>query len=184
MPSAKSQLKSAKTSKRAGPKLGPMRLPDLYTAPGHLIRRSQQIAVAIFLDEFEKWQLTPVQYAALIAIRESPGIEQRTLVDQIAIDRSTIGAMLRTLERRHLIRRKTPSHNLRVKQLFIQEAGEQIMDETRMAIYRVQERILAPLTQAERKTFTSLISKVVQLNNNQSRAPLRLSTSSPAPAES
>ena len=34
---------------------------DLQNVPGHLIRRCQQIAVAIFLDEFRTTSLTPVQ---------------------------------------------------------------------------------------------------------------------------
>src|SRR5260370_16747132 len=96
-----------------------MELSDVYVAPGPLIRRSQQIAVAIFFEEFEGYDVTPVQYAALIAIRERPGMDQRTLVDQIAIDRSTIGSMLKTLESRGLIRRLTPKTKHRLKQLFI-----------------------------------------------------------------
>lgn len=63
-----------------GPKnsaLPPMRLSDVYEAPGHLIRRSQQISVAVFFEEFEGYEVTPVQYAALIAIRDRPGLDQR-----------------------------------------------------------------------------------------------------------
>ena len=47
-----------------------MQLQDLHAMPGHLIRRAQQIAVAIFMEECAEFDLTPVQYAALVAIRE------------------------------------------------------------------------------------------------------------------
>lgn len=50
---------------------GHMNLADVYSAPGHLIRRSQQIAVAIFFEEFGAYEVTPVQYAALMV--EAPG---------------------------------------------------------------------------------------------------------------
>ena len=40
----------------------------VYTAPGYLFRRMQQIAVALFIEECKQFDLTPVQYAALIAI--------------------------------------------------------------------------------------------------------------------
>src|ERR1700758_3703882 len=109
-------------SRKPSRALPPMKLSDVYEAPGHLIRRSQQIGVAIFFEEFEGYDVTPVQYAALIAIRDRPGMEQRTLVDQIAIDRSTVGAMLKTLEQRGLIVRVTPKDNLRVKRLYLTEA--------------------------------------------------------------
>ena len=153
--------------------LPPMKLSDVYLAPGHLIRRSQQIAVAIFFEEFEGHDVTPVQYAALIAIRDRPGMDQRTLVDQIAIDRSTIGSMLKTLESRRLILRVTPKNNQRVKQLFITEAGDRLLQSTREHIYRVQERILAPLNARERKLFSDLLSRLVHINNELSRAPLK-----------
>jgi len=52
-----------------------MQLQDLYSKPGHLIRRAQQIAVAIFMEECANFDLTPVQYAALVAIRENPGTD-------------------------------------------------------------------------------------------------------------
>ena len=164
------QMPSRKPSRA----LPPVKLSDVYVAPGHLIRRSQQIAVAIFFEEFEGYDVTPVQYAALIAIRDRPGMDQRTLVDQIAIDRSTIGSMLKTLESRGLILRVTPKNNQRVKQLFITEAGDRLLQSTREHIYRVQERILAPLNAKECRLFTELLSRLVHINNEFSRAPLKI----------
>jgi hypothetical protein len=48
--------------------------------PGHLARRFQQIAVAVFLAEVEAagFDLTPVQYAALAAIAAPPARAPRT----------------------------------------------------------------------------------------------------------
>lgn len=154
--------------------LAPMKIADVHLAPGHLIRRAHQIAVAIFFKEFEGYEVTPVQYAALVAIRDKPGMDQRTLVTQIAIDRSTIGTMLKTLEDRSLIFRRTPKINRRIKQLFITPDGEKLLESTRQHIYRVQERILAPLTQEHRRTFMNLLSHLVHVNNEYSRAPLKV----------
>jgi MarR family transcriptional regulator, lower aerobic nicotinate degradation pathway regulator len=155
--------------------LPPMLLPDVYKAPGHLIRRAQQIGVAIFFEEFDGWDVTPVQYAALIAIRDRPGMEQRTLVNYIAIDRSTVGSMSKGLEERKLIYRVTPKENQRIKQLFIKPAGERLLDDTRNIIARVQERILAPLDKKDQAVFMELLTRLVKLNNELSRAPLRIS---------
>ena len=44
--------------------------------PGYYIRRLQQIAVAIFLEETEAHGITPVQYAALHAAQRDPGLDQ------------------------------------------------------------------------------------------------------------
>jgi DNA-binding MarR family transcriptional regulator len=165
MPTSKNPHKSA---------LPPMRLADVYKAPGHLIRRLQQISVAIFFEEFEDYDVTAVQYASLIAIRDRPGIDQRTLAHEVAIDRSTIGIVSRTLEDRGLILRVAPKQNLRIKQLFITRAGDDLLQKTREHIYRVQERILAPLSMKERKVCMELLSRLVRINNELSRAPLRV----------
>ena len=77
-----------------------MHLRDLYTQPGHLIRRAQQIAVALFIEECAEFDLTPVQYAALVADQEHPGIDATRLSALIAFDRSTLGNVLERLEAR------------------------------------------------------------------------------------
>lgn len=153
---------------------GSIRLADVYAAPGHLIRRSQQIAVAIFFDEFREWDVTPVQYAALVAIRDRPDMDQRTLVNTIAIDRSTVGSMLKVLEERRMISRATPKQNQRIKQLRILPAGEELLEATREAIARAQARILAPLDAKERAVFLEYLARIVDINNELSRAPLRI----------
>ena len=103
---------------------------DIDEQPGHYIRRLQQISVAIFLQETEAFGVTPVQYAALVAIQDRPGIDQSTLVKLIAIDRSTVGNMLRRIEGKRLISRVTPKHNQRIKQLFIAPEGQRLLRES------------------------------------------------------
>lgn len=152
---------------------GPMTISDVYLAPGHLIRRAQQIAVAIFFDEIDDYNLTPVQYAALVAIREKPGMMQADLVNLIAIDRSTIGTLLKNMEGKKLIKRVTPKDNRRTKQLFITKKGTNLLERTRQNIYQVQERILEPLDLKEKKVFLGLLSRIVHINNRLSRVPMK-----------
>lgn len=151
----------------------PPTIKDIYMAPAHLIRRCHQIAVALFADELGEYGLTPVQYASLLAIRDHPGIDQRGLGNVIAIDRSTITNVLKGLESRSLIRRLTPSENLRTKQLFITSGGEHLLARTITQISRVQQRILAPLSARDQDVFMRLLSRLVHVNNEFSRVPLR-----------
>ena len=87
---------------------------DVYHKPGHLIRRAQQIAVSIFLEECAPVDLTPVQYAALVAVRENPGIDATRLSALVAFDRSTLGNVLERMEAKGWIeRRADPSDRRR-----------------------------------------------------------------------
>ena len=65
----------------------------LEDLPGHYIRRLQQIAVGIFMDETADVNVTPVQFALLFAASLQAGLDQRTLAGRIGLDTSTIGAV-------------------------------------------------------------------------------------------
>jgi hypothetical protein len=81
---------------------------DIPDMPGHLARRFQQIAVAVFLAEVDQagYDLTPVQYAALAAVSANSGIDQVTHAGLIAYDRTTIRPA--RPERAHCAPRKQP----------------------------------------------------------------------------
>lgn len=150
----------------------PLKLNDMFASPGHLIRRCHQISTALFLEELSEWEITPVQYSALIAIKDYPGLDQRGLAKIIAFDRSTVATMLQRLEEKGFISRKTPEHNQRIKQLFITPKGISVLKQSRKAIDVCQQRILEPLTEKERVSFMKVITKLANLNNANSRAPL------------
>jgi DNA-binding MarR family transcriptional regulator len=148
-----------------------MHLRDLYSKPGHLIRRAQQIAVAIFMEECAAYDLTPVQYAALVAIREHPGTDATRLSALIAFDRSTLGSVLERLEARELVLRYPSPDDKRVKLLRISPSGRALLGRAEGAVRRAQRRILAPLEPADRATLMRLLHQLVELNNHASRAP-------------
>ena len=151
-----------------------MQLRDLHSKPGHLIRRAQQIAVAMFMEECAAFDLTPVQYAALVAIRENPGTDATRLSALIAFDRSTLGNVLERLEARELVARYPSPDDKRLKLLKITPAGNALIKNAEKAVFRAQERILAPLKPNDRRTLMQLLGQLVELNNDASRAPQRL----------
>ena len=151
----------------------PITMDAVYTAPGYLFRRMQQIAVAIFVEECRAFDLTPVQYAALVAIHTHAGIDATRLSAVIAFDRSTLGNVIERLEAKKLIERKPSAGDKRVKLLDLTRAGAALLREISPAVERAQVRILQPLKAADRKKLMALLSQLVDLNNEASRVPLR-----------
>src|SRR5215469_7786891 len=145
----------------------------VYTAPGYLFRRMQQIAVAIFMEECRSFDLTPVQYAALIAIHTHPGIDATRLSAVIAFDRSTLGNVIERLEAKKLIERKPSTEDKRVKLLYLTRAGAALLRDITPSVERAQARMLQPLRPADRKALMALLEQLVDLNNEASRVPLR-----------
>lgn len=151
-----------------------MSMEDVYQMPGHLIRRAQQIAVSIFLEECAPADLTPVQYAALVAIRDNPGIDATRLSALVAFDRSTLGNVLERLEAKTLIRRVGSTADKRVKVLHLAPEGEATLKHADPLVQRAQERILAPLAPEDRIALMRMLAQLVELNNDASRVPLRV----------
>ena len=145
----------------------------VYAAPGYLFRRMQQIAVAIFVEECRAFDLTPVQYAALIAIHTHPGIDATRLSAVIAFDRSTLGSVIERLESKAIVERKAGREDKRVKLLYLTKAGAATLREIMTSVERAQARMLEPLKPADRKVLLALMTQLVDLNNEASRVPLR-----------
>ncbi|MBI5320063.1 MarR family transcriptional regulator [Bradyrhizobium sp.] len=151
----------------------PITMDAVYAAPGYLFRRMQQIAVALFVEECRAFDLTPVQYAALVAIHTHPGIDATRLSAVIAFDRSTLGSVIERLETKKLIDRKPSPEDKRVKLLYLTRAGAAILRDIMPSVEKAQVRMLQPLKPADRKVLLALLTQLVDLNNESSRVPLR-----------
>ena len=148
-------------------------LEDLRQAPGHLLRRCQQIAVSVFLDECQTWDLTPVQFAVLVELNRHGPHDQVGLGGALAMDRTTIGVVVKKLEERGFVERSISDQDRRSKPVSITSAGSALIRNVLPAAEIAQDRMLAPLNDAERSQFMRLLGKVADGNNSESRAPLR-----------
>ena len=99
----------------------------LETFPGHGIRRLQQIAVAVFSQGAQPHGVTPVQFAVLQLLEHMPGIDQRTLAQQVGFDKATIGGVIDRLEARGLLLRQQTPKDRRVKLLNLTDAGKELL---------------------------------------------------------
>jgi len=151
------------------PRTDPLSI-ELYEQPGHLIRRAQQIAVSMFFDALGR-DVTPVQYAVLRMLQERPGIDQVTLAREVALDTSTTADIAARLENKGWILREVLPR--RQRRLVLTAAGEAVLARLVPGIHRMNDALLGGLDASEREAFMRLLRKFVQMNNSQSRAPMR-----------
>ncbi len=135
---------------------------NIYAMPGHLIRRLHQISTAIFAEQCAASGLTSVQFAALTAIRENPGVDATRLSMLIAFDRSTLGDVLERLEAKGWISRSASPHDKRVKLLRLASAGSKVLDEAEPDVLRVQQRLLEPLDPADRREIMRMLTRLIR----------------------
>jgi len=157
---------------RASPRKvsAPHRGVELQALPGHCIRRLQQVAVAIFMQESADAGVTPVQYAVLQTLADQPGIDQRTLARLVSFDTSTIGGVVDRLEARGLLTRSHSPEDRRVRLLHLTPEGDALRAELTPSMQRTQERILEPLSAAERKSFMRMMQAVIGHHEEAGRA--------------
>lgn len=134
---------------------------DFQHAPGHLIRRAHQLAVAIFMEETGDFDVTPVQFAILNALIDDPGEDQVTLAAKVAFDAATFGSVIGRLETKGWVRRQPDVQDRRRKLLWVTREGEAAAQAMKRAVAKVQTRILNPLDAAERQQLIALLGKLV-----------------------
>ncbi|CAO3358522.1 MarR family winged helix-turn-helix transcriptional regulator [Azospirillum melinis] len=149
-----------------------MSFDTFYSRPGHLIRRLNQISVALFFEEAGELGITPRQFAALHMIREMPDIDQGTLSNMVAMDKTTIVKVLERLVEKELITRTRSPTDRRTNVLNVTEAGAKLVKQIEPMLNRSDQRILAPLKRADQKKFMEMLTQLVDVNNIYSRAPL------------
>jgi DNA-binding MarR family transcriptional regulator len=149
---------------------------DLETMPGHLIRRLQQISLARFASRMAEagLDLTSVQYAALLTLRDHPGLDQQTLAGMIAYDRVTIGGVIDRLVQKGLVDREVSPTDRRARVLMLSSAGLVTLDIAEPWVDKVQDDLVVHLSRDERDAFLRVLQKATQAGNEMSRAPLRL----------
>lgn len=130
----------------------------LGRAPGHLIRRAQQRAVDLFMDEMGDGGPTPQQFAVLLNVYQNDGINQTDLVRLSGIDRSTLTEILRRLAGRGHISRRRLKKDQRTNVLSITPAGIRVLEAAFRAMRRSQDRIMEPVPPVKREAAMELLS--------------------------
>lgn len=120
-------------------------------APGHLIRRAQQVHTVAWGVEVGR-TLTAPQYAVLNALWHHPeGIDQSTSGELASLDKSSMADIVRRLVRRGWVARERDPADARRRLLFLTDTVREELAQLTPAVRRVQDRLLAPLADSARR---------------------------------
>jgi len=139
------------------------REPDDYVLEeqvGHLLRRAHQRHTAIFQENIGAKQLTPLQFAALIKLRDVNEVSQNQLGRLTAMDAATMQGVIQRLLTRGLIERRPDPTDRRRLQLSLSQAGQVLVEECADIGAEISEQTLAPLGPDERRQFLDLLNRL------------------------
>ena len=133
---------------------------DFSQAPGYLIRRAHQTSMAIFAEELAAYEVTSLQFAILQTLIDEPGADQITVAQRVALDAATSGSVIMRLEERGWLRREPSATDRRRKLLWLTPEGEKYAVEMKKSARKVQQRLLARLTEAEKLQFLGMLQRI------------------------
>jgi DNA-binding MarR family transcriptional regulator len=123
---------------------------------GYWTRRAQ---IGIFQDfflAFRQLGVRPAQYSTLTIIERNPGLTQTQVADALGIKKANFVALVRELETRKLIRRRSGQKDRRSYGLFLTQAAAELMSQLHAASEAHEQRLRAAL--GERRYRDALAS--------------------------
>ena len=131
---------------------------------GHLLRRAHQRHSSIFQENIGDGQLTPLQFAALVKLRDLGEVSQNHLGRLTAMDAATMQGVIKRLAARGLIERRPDPNDRRRLILSLNGEGRKLIEFLIKKGGAITDQTLKPLTPAERKIFLDLLIKLARLN--------------------
>ena len=133
---------------------------------GHLLRRAHQRHSAIFQEKIGDAQLTPLQFAALVKLRDLTEVSQNHLGRLTAMDAATMQGVIKRLASRNLIKRRPDPDDRRRLIVSLSSEGYELVNTLVSSGSDITAQTLEPLCPAERKQFLDLLTKLAQLSRN------------------
>ncbi len=135
---------------------------DVEGRPGYLMRRGVKHLSTVWAAH--SVGMTIPQFAILVELDQSPGLDQRALGDRVLVDPSTTAEMCRRLLERGYIARERDAHDRRRYLVRITPAGRARLKPALPLVDSVDEVLLSRLTPSERRRFVQLFRKVLELD--------------------
>jgi len=114
-----------------------------------------------FKRVFHGTGLTPAILTVLVMIRDNPRIRQRTLAEMLLVQPSNIAAMISGLDQDGLVSRTVDKTDRRACHVRLTRRGQQVLDEARDRMEAFEERVLAGLDDAQRKTLRACLDTIL-----------------------
>lgn len=134
---------------------------SLPNIASHLLRRAHFRAEDIFTKEVGKVGLTPRQKALLIIAYQHPGSNQSVLAEKLAIDRNSFTEMVSRMIKSGLLERRPARNDARAYEIFITEAGIDVLKVVLPIDRKVEEMIIDPLPPEYRPLFIKCLQMLV-----------------------
>ena len=132
--------------------------------PAALARRFSQICLAVVAESLTGEDVTPLEFAALAHLSDEPDIDVNGLAARLGVEQSHASLLVDRLVRTELVERSINGDDRRARVLRLTARGTKLYQRLRRAAPARQDRMLAPLTSAERDLFLDFLVRIIKAN--------------------
>lgn len=132
---------------------------------GFLIRRAQQVHLAVWAEEAGQG-LSNVQFGVLNVLHRTGGASQRELCDALDLDRSTVAGLVSRLEARGLVERARADADRRRNLVRLTAAGGAELRRLVPHAAQVDASLTAGLSEEERATLRRLLTRILDTHGH------------------
>ena len=129
---------------------------------GFLMSKVSQLAREGFERALGPMGLKARHYGVLTALAGEGPHAQGDLGERLAIDRTTMVGLVDELEGLGLVERRRDREDRRRYDLVLTDAGKRTISEAEAVAARVQEAVLSPLDEAERRRLHGMLARVLR----------------------
>lgn len=156
--------KAARPGAKSAPALEKsLDLRALQCTPGFMLRLAQLKFFEGFYEEFAALGLTPATYAIFVVIRDNPGVPPSSLASLLRLRLPNLIKILNELESSGFIKRNRSKTDRRAVELMLTPRGAKLIAEGARLTGPYNEKMLAPLSEAERRSLLDLLNRMLPL---------------------
>ena len=139
------------------------RLPrDLRGSTSFLLKRLGFAAKERATRAFEETGLTPYHYAVLLSLAEHSHDTQGAIADALGYDQGQLVGLLDELEERGFVERRRDPVDRRRQLVSVTPAGRRELSRLRALSRKLEDELVAPLNQRQRKQLHELLLTIAE----------------------
>jgi DNA-binding MarR family transcriptional regulator len=130
---------------------------------GHHIKRAEQELIATKNAALRPVGLNVPQYTVLLVLSEEPGLSGAALARRCLVTPQTMSTVLTTLEKKGLVNRQNHPVHTHIQEARLTRKGRALLAKGDDAAVRVERRLAAEFTDAERDQLRELLGRCSQV---------------------
>lgn len=133
---------------------------DIEKSAGFLVAKAYQRLFACIRTELEPFNLTPPQFALLSFLSRQDGLTQTDLSLRTEIDRTTIGGLIKRLEKIGFVTRQNDPADRRAFRVYMTGRGREVQSAAAVAAVQIRSRFAGHFSDQEYAMLCQLLDKL------------------------